>query len=929
MADIVVYEDSPLAQYLQDIQEEQHGPDLQHSPVPIHEPGPKPDSVGKRMANNTIGMLTHLIEYLTHTFSPSASDAEDAEFEERFKYFICTSPFLNKAATLHTHERSRRTDTPITIEYAANFSPGRFGYLLGFGTLATLVARSVLARTRVGRMPILKTLLSRAAAITLTVISSAWMLRILHRRKLQTTQNQALRSLQLLVNECQSLDVKVNRAIMVIQEIELVSRGYRLSTPLAPISRIEQASKTRRCNMVRAQLVAALLKSGALFQKSTETLQSHIDHKRLSTLLDMYNITPSSRPNSPGYLDATGGGGGAHITGTFASPSTPDNRFANLTIQTQSANNHHLANDSLTLTASPTSDAHIPLPSHYAHHARQHSTSKRRSRTMTGGSSRSRPSSYHEPSLNSPLINAEQQRFLAFGRRPSRRHHTSWSASEGEDSDSGSLSMVSPRSSIYSNADAGGSSPTPSSPEMTSLERLRKNFQKMHGFRREFLCELLSIRRKSRKGRQGLHHALKDYDRNWTVVRDVLQEGLQGIESVVAELSKVLDTELYTLPRIDIQGNNSSPRDKQLQPFVQRLALLEQHVRGVQAKLYICNEDIKETARQDPVDTEKRRLLELQYDSISQDIGMMASEWQLGKTALNHVFEPLQTLPVQGLDTPSALSDSQGAGRGLSLDTLGESAGYDGPVVDSMETLEDHQRLMALAAKREETWEASTESGPSSSRRLGFAADGSATAKMTRAERIAHQKLLREQEEAKKERVYDNSKMVHELKDVLGRRRHLRENDDDTEPASGSSRIPAAASSTSSRKQGDPAEIEALGYSLVGAGSLAEQLAKAVAEKAEEQGGQSKSGTAQQQQYLSLVEEFSASASSERISPFSLSASVFASGSDSFMSFMEASIGPMDESIVEITGVGEADDEEEQEEEGESHDGDSEQATQI
>ncbi|KAF9541377.1 hypothetical protein EC957_003107 [Mortierella hygrophila] len=935
MADIVVYEDSPLAQYMQDIQEEQHGPDLQHSPVPVREPGPKPDSVGKRMANNTVGMLTHLIEYLTHTFSPSASDAEDAEFEERFKYFICTSPFLNKAATLHTHERGRRTDTPITIEYAANFSPGRFGYILGFGTLATLIARSVLARTRVGRMPILKTLLSRAAAITLTVISFAWMLRIIHRRKLQTTQNQALRSLQLLVNECQSLDVKVNRAIMVIQEIELVSRGYRLSTPLAPISRIEQASKTRRCNMVRAQLVATLLKSGALFQKSTETLQSHIDHKRLSTLLDMYNITPSSRPNSPGYLDATGGGG-AHITGTFASPSTPDNRLANLTIQTQSANNNHLANDSLTLTASPTSDAHMPLPSYYTHHARQHSASKRRSRTMTGGSNRSRPSSYHEPSLNSPLINAEQQRFLAFGRRPARRHHTSWSASEGEDSDSGSLSMVSPRSSIYSNADAGGSSPTASSPEMTSLERLRKNFQKMHGFRREFLCELLSIRRKSRKGRQGLHHALKDYDRNWTVVRDVLQEGLQGIEYVVAELSKVLDTELYTLPRIDTHGNNSSPRDKQLQPFVQRLALLEQHVRGVQAKLYICNEDIKETGRQDPVDTEKRRLLELQYDSISQDIGMMASEWQLGKTALSHVFEPLQTLPAHGSDSPSALSDSQGVGHGLGLDTLGESGGHDGPVVDSMETLEDQQRLMALAAKREETWEASTESGPSLSRRLGFAADGSAMAKMTRAERIAHQKLLREQEDAKKERVYDNSKMVHELKDVLGRRRHLRENDDDTELASGSSSIPATASSTSSRKQADQAEVEALGYSLVGAGSLAEQLARAVAERTEEQGGQSKSGTAQLQQYLSLAEEFSTSASSERVSPFSLSASVFASGSDSFVSFMESSIGPMDESIVEITGVGEADDEEEQEEEQqqqeeeeESHDGESEQATQI
>ncbi|KAF9089463.1 hypothetical protein BGX23_006649 [Mortierella sp. AD031] len=917
MADIVVYEDSPLAQYLQDIQEEQHGPDLQHSTVPIHEPGPKPDSMGTRMAHNAVGMLTHLIEYLTHTFSPSALDSEDAEFEERFKYFICTSPFLNKAVTLHTHERGRRTDTPITIEYAANFSPGRFGYLLGFGTLATLIARSVLARTRVGRSPLLKPFLSRAAAITLTIVSSAWMLRILHRRKLQTTQNQALRSLQLLVNECQSLDVKVNRAIMVIQEIELVSRGYRLSTPLAPISRIEQASKTRRCNMVRAQLVSALLKSGALFQKSTETLQSHIDHKRLSTLLDMYNITPSSRPNSPGHLDGAGGGG-ANATGTFASPPSFEHRLAKLTIQTQSANhnnNNHLANDSLTLTASPTSDAHMTLPSHYTHHARQHSTSKRRSRTMTGGSSnRSRPSSYHEPSLNSPLINAEQQRFLAFGRRPSRRHHTSWSASEGEDSDSGSLSMVSPRSSVYSNADA--SPTTTSSLEMTSLERLRKNFQKMHGFRREFLCELLSIRRKSRRGRQGLHHALKDYDRNWTVVRDVLREGLQGIDSVVSELSKVLDTELYTLPRIDTQGNNNanSPRDKQLQPFVQRLALLEQHVRGVQAKLYICNEDIKETVRQDPTDTEKRRLLELQYDSISQDIGMMASEWQLGKTALNQVFEPLKTLPAQG-SSVSPLDGSQGDGIGLGLDNLREqeSAGQDGPVIDSMETLEDQQRLMALAAKREETWEASTESGlggPSSLRRLG--GDGSAMAKMTRAERIAHQKLLREQEEAKKERVYDNSKMVHELKDVLGRRRHLRENDDDDkEPASESPSIPAAVPSilpSFSSRTPEEEETEAMGYSFV-AGSLAEQLARV--EKGDQDHREEQSNSSRRQQ-LSLDEEFSSSAS-ELISPFSLGAPVFASGSNSFISFMESSIGPMDESIVEITGIGEADEEEEEE----------------
>jgi len=70
------------------------------------------------------------------------------------------------------------------------------------------------------------------------------------------------------------------------------------------------------------------------------------------------------------------------------------------------------------------------------------------------------------------------------------------------------------------------------------------------------------------------------------------------------------------------------------------------------------------------------------------------------------------------------------------------------------------------------------------------------------------------------------------------------------------------------------------------------------------------------------------SSTTEQISPFSLNAPVFASGSNSFMSFMESSIRPLDESIVEITGVGEAE-EEEQQEEKMTHDIEREQAAQI
>ncbi|KAF9195248.1 hypothetical protein BGZ50_004886 [Haplosporangium sp. Z 11] len=849
MTDIVVYEDSPLALYLQDIQGEQHTTDLQHATVPVHEPRPQPESITLRLAHNAVGMLTHLVEYISHTFSPSASDSDDTEFEERFKYFICTSPFLNKTVTLHSHERGRRMDTPITIEYTSRFSIGRFGYVLGFGTVATLIARSVLARTRIGRYPLMRPLLGRSAAVSVAVASSAWMLRILQRRNTQSTQNQALRSLQVLVNQCQTLDAKVNRAIMVIQEIELVSRGYRLSTPLAPISRIEQASKTRRCNMVRAQLVAALVKSAALFQKSTETLQSHIDPKRLSTLLDMYNITPTPRPNSPIEHDRE-----SHRNSTY-------------TAYTANSVND---NDQSTVIASPTSDTRSPqLPSTFAHHARQRSASKRRSRTLTGGSSRhSRTNSFQDPSTH----HAEHQR-RSFDRRPVRRHHTSWSASEGEDSDPGSIyPTISPRSSTYSNPEA---SPTmTATPEMTSLERLRKSFQRMHGHRREFLCELLSIRRRSRKGRQGLN-ALKDYDRNWTVVRDVLQEGVAGIESVVKELGKVLDTELYTLPRIDTHGNNNNnnnnrdgdsiAEDALLRPFVNRLAHLEQHVRGVQAKLYICNEDIKETIREDPVDVEKRRLLEMQFDSISQDLSMMAAEWQLGKNALAQVFDPsLSKSKAQDHDLP-LLDEHEEQGYGQEYREGQEME----PITDSMEHMEDHQRLMALAAKREETWEASTESGSTdfslSGRTTFMGPDG---AKMTRSERIQHQKMLREQEQIKKERTHDSSRMVHELKNVLGRRRHLRENDDDDTPTT-----PAPTGSFHSITT----ELSTLPKSSF------------------------------------LDQEMSASpVPTERISSFSLNVPDYTRDMASFIAAMEPTPREyMEESYIEISGMGEAEEEEE------------------
>ena len=61
-----------------------------------------------------------------------------------------------------------------------------------------------------------------------------------HEKKI--TKAQAITQARKLVKAAQNYDVAVNKAIGAVQEVELVSRGFKLTYPLPPISRIEASS---------------------------------------------------------------------------------------------------------------------------------------------------------------------------------------------------------------------------------------------------------------------------------------------------------------------------------------------------------------------------------------------------------------------------------------------------------------------------------------------------------------------------------------------------------------------------------------------------------------------------------------------------------------------------------------------------------------
>ncbi|KAF9405225.1 hypothetical protein BGZ94_003687, partial [Podila epigama] len=482
------------------------------------------------LAATAAAMVESFFEYISHTFTPAPSDADDAQFEERFKYFICTSPFLNKNATLHAVRDHRlHSDVPVSSEISAVNTPARLGLTVGTGSLALVLVRMVIARVNVKGWSWLQPVLHRILNGVFALVSSAWLYRIVQKRRSQMLYNQALQALQHLVHQCQNLDVKVNRAITAIHDLETSSRTQRLTTNMTPVSRLELASRMRHLNLIRTQLAASLFKSGALFQQSTEALQSHIDHKRLSALLDMYNITPSSRPTSPeeqGNERRTSSHLSLGPTSLEQHPSNPNQHHS-----TNDRMTHHALSSSATeeyTTASPISDTQPPnatlYPPSNSHPVPSRPNLNRRSRTLStpglGKINRTFSMNGTIHGVHPITVNAGSldQRPPSRRSKPARRH-TSWSASEGEESDSGSTAMMtSPRSSIYTNHTGNNnSSGHPSSTtasfvaEMAMLKSIQKDFQRMHGNRREFFCELLSIRKKSQRGHTGAK-ALKDYD---------------------------------------------------------------------------------------------------------------------------------------------------------------------------------------------------------------------------------------------------------------------------------------------------------------------------------------------------------------------------------------------------------------------------------
>ncbi|KAF2831788.1 hypothetical protein CC86DRAFT_463583 [Ophiobolus disseminans] len=127
----------------------------------------------------------------------------------------------------------------------------------------------------------------------------------MRRQWLQYLRQEAVDGASALVANLQAFEASTSSALALIQEVELVSRGYRLSSPLPPISRIEEKGQSRRCQRLRKSLRAAFAGVVPVLVEQCGTLKQLILEDDLEKYLDVYDISnPDLQEAGLGYTEA-------------------------------------------------------------------------------------------------------------------------------------------------------------------------------------------------------------------------------------------------------------------------------------------------------------------------------------------------------------------------------------------------------------------------------------------------------------------------------------------------------------------------------------------------------------------------------------------------------------------------------------------------
>ncbi|KAF2874813.1 Mysoin-binding motif of peroxisomes-domain-containing protein [Massariosphaeria phaeospora] len=306
----IILEDSPLAQFLEG---QGRGASTPPSPVTSSHAvsfAPRgPSTLQSRIRDRLPrplqipsarhGSITRIHNAYSRAVNSRLGRADNERFLEHFRYLVVASQLLNEQGSL-------RTAALPNFAFEGAAGPQEFkvattnltGAVLTASTAFVLVWLVHWSRGRSssysnGRFLVGVTLFAAVATAFYTYMRRQW---------LQSLRQKAVEGAAALVTNLQAFETSTSSALALIQEVELVSRGYRLSSPLPPISRMEEKGQARRCLRLRRTLRTAFAATIPMLAEQCGLLKQLIAEDDLEKYLDVYDISnPDLQEAAQGY----------------------------------------------------------------------------------------------------------------------------------------------------------------------------------------------------------------------------------------------------------------------------------------------------------------------------------------------------------------------------------------------------------------------------------------------------------------------------------------------------------------------------------------------------------------------------------------------------------------------------------------------------
>ncbi|GIZ43287.1 hypothetical protein CKM354_000651900 [Cercospora kikuchii] len=226
--------------------------------------------------------------------------ADNAKFLEHFRYTIVASQLLNE----YLDHGSLAPATALATTFGLQGSSKEAAIAEDTANVVGALSAAAVAFAVVYFIDWLRTRrVSRSrAALLLGAIALASFAGYgyMRRQWLESLRHEAVDAATGMTTNWQAFELSSSSSLSFIQEVELVSKGYRLSTPLPPASRIEETGTARRCAKLRVALHKAYATTIPASIKAYTALGALIREDDLEKYFEVYDISSQDARESTG-----------------------------------------------------------------------------------------------------------------------------------------------------------------------------------------------------------------------------------------------------------------------------------------------------------------------------------------------------------------------------------------------------------------------------------------------------------------------------------------------------------------------------------------------------------------------------------------------------------------------------------------------------